>query len=174
MEDKVDGGWHVVGVDPGVQGGWAMLRVGGSPTGRAVLVDYGRTALFRGAKDNRLDPVVAAGAFRRALRGYAPPLVIEEVGGAPGQGVASTATLMHAAGLLEGVLVGLGVREVVRVAPAAWKAGMGLRGGKAGKGQSVALAEKLTGVRLGEHEAEAALLAWFAVTRGLCDGRKAL
>jgi hypothetical protein len=47
------------------------------------------------------------------------------------------------------------------MAPSRWKASYGLPGGKAGKAESIRMAERLTGVRLPEAEAEASLIDWF-------------
>lgn len=47
-------------------------------------------------------------------------VVVEQVGGMPGEGVSSSFAFGYAAGVIEGVAAGLGLR-VLKVAPAVWK-----------------------------------------------------
>ena len=164
----------VLGVDPGLDGGWALLVVEEGDE-RPTLLARGATTGLRVSGDRRrLDAVEVARALGGAMHDAdVSPIVVtavvEAVDAAPGQGVSSTGAFLRAAGVLEGVLAGLGVRRLERIAPAAWKASMGLRGGKAGKAESVALAQRLVGpVGVTEHEAEAILVAWCGVQRGLC------
>lgn len=152
----------ILGVDPGVRGGWAMLRL--LPDGRPRLEQYGTLPVMPGGRE--VDVIALARLWRGTVWAWEQVVaVVEGVGARPRQGVASTWAFGRATGAVEGVLAGLGVMEYRRPGAAAWKASYGL--GKA-KAQSSALAERLMGaVGLTEHEAEAALLAWWLAQRVL-------
>lgn len=143
---------RLLGVDPGsAAGGWALLAVEGD---RAQLLASGSFTGWQAVADWRaLLPIEAA--------------VIEDVHVAPKQGLVSAGKLMWAKGCAEGGLQGLGVPGVVLIPPARWKASMGLPGGLGGKAVAMMLAQRLLGVTLVEHQAEAALLAWAAYKLGL-------
>jgi Holliday junction resolvasome RuvABC endonuclease subunit len=149
-----------LGIDPGLRGGWAVVSV---KDGRDRPIRLEATGALPLSPCNRR---IDAQAFARTLRGMVwswPDTVgvVEAVNARPGQGLSSTWAFAHAAGTLEGVLAGLGVVEVRRIAPGAWKASYGLSGGKAGKAGSIELAKRLWRYAdLGEHEAEAMLMAW--------------
>jgi Holliday junction resolvasome RuvABC endonuclease subunit len=149
-----------LGIDPGLRGGWAVVSHQARRDRPIRLVQHGAVPVAGAAR--RID----AQAFAQTLRGMVwswPDTVgvVEAVNARPGQGLSSTWAFAHAAGALEGVLAGLGVREVRRITPGAWKAAYGLSGGKAGKAASIELAQRLSGaVGLSEHEAEAMLMAW--------------
>jgi hypothetical protein len=138
--------------------GRAVLRASGP-----VMVEEGdRTRVYAEGMLTAWEAVLDSfcGKPRRRVLG-----AIEAVGGSPQMGVASAFAFGRAAGVLEGVLAGLGLAEVARPAPAVWKARMGLAGGRKGKGESIALAARLTRTGaegLDEHVAEAVLVGWFA------------
>lgn len=156
---------YVIGVDPGINGGVAMVgpgpfdlagwlfmpkmdRVGGA--GRVRIVDA-RTA------SDKLSELIALISDRQAsIVG-----VVERVHAMPRQGVSSAFNFGHNAGMIEAALR-IHVDAVSSVPPSVWKKEMGL---SADKGQSVAMARD----RFGPHScfqyktkdgvAEAALIA---------------
>ena len=145
----------VLGLDPGLSGAWAILRC--SPG--CDLPDYLSSDRLPITDDKRID----AAWLHQTLRqhGRIGLAAVEDVGAAPGQGLGSTYVFGRAAGAAEAVLRCLEVDEHMLMAPSRWKASYGLPGGKAGKAESIRMAERLTGVRLPEAEAEASLIAWF-------------
>lgn len=145
----------VLGLDPGLSGAWAILRCS---TG-CDLPDYLSSDRLPITDDKRID----AACLHRALqqRGRIGLAAVEDVGAAPGQGLGSTYVFGRATGAAEAVLRCLEVDEHMLMAPSRWKASYGLPGGKAGKAESIRMAERLIGVRLPEAEAEACLIAWF-------------
>lgn len=157
----------VMGVDPGIRGGWAMLRV--LPGGGTIrLEQHGALPVVDPARGRVVD-IVALGRMWRGSVWSWPGVtaVVEGVGARPQQGVSSTWAFGRATGAVEGVLAGLGVVLYRRPAPGAWKASYGLKGGAGGKAASIALARRLTGLEgdLSDHEAEAILLAWWGAQR---------
>jgi len=99
---------RVVGIDPGLKGGLALIV---SEAGQAFAeqmpiagrsIDVAELALF--------------------LRGWGPDVVyIEKVGPMPKQGVVSTFTFGEGYGLVKGAIIALGYRLEL-VAPQTWKA----------------------------------------------------
>lgn len=154
------GSVHLLGVDPGLDGGWALLEPQHGRN-RATVVACGLLPRLRD-DPRRLDLEALARTWRHVLPGALGTVVaaIEAVDASPMQGRSSGFAFGRAAGALEGLLMGLGLSPVHRVLPSVWKARMGLPGGRKGKPASVALAHRLTGETMIEHEAEAALIAW--------------
>lgn len=115
---------RVLGIDPGAGGGIALL-VGDQL--KAVL-DMPALVVRRGKRDVRqVDAHLLAGVIRRTL-----PLdmvYIERVGAMPGQGVSSMFAFGRAAGVIEGVLAGLGV-PFDFLSPGHWKAAMNVSASK--------------------------------------------
>lgn len=145
----------VLGLDPGLSGAWAILRC--SPG--CELPDYLSSDRLPVTDDKRID----VAWLHRTLRqhGRIGLAAVEDVGAAPGQGLGSTFVFGRAAGAAEAVLKCLEVDQHMQAAPSRWKASYGLPGGRAGKAESIRMAERLLGIRLSEAEAEACLIAWF-------------
>jgi crossover junction endodeoxyribonuclease RuvC len=130
----------IVGIDPGLSGGLAMLDGGVFSACGAMPVDrVGR----RGSKEQ-----VAAAALRRLLMGWGLggpqahtdyEVVIEEVHAMPGQGVTSMFSFGRGMGRVEGVLGCFGV-PLIYVTPGRWKKHFGL---DADKKNALALARRL-------------------------------
>ena len=170
----------VVGIDPGKTGGIVRLRSD----------DWLHVAAFR-AEDTIL--VGRGGDYRvkamcALLRDLAPELVVLEKQQAMPpkvhgrvQGVASTASIMRAMGLWEGVLGALEVPHVL-VRPQVWQRRILAGAPGEGKARAIAVAERrLPGLNLTPgrctkpHEglADAACLAlWGLETRGVEDGER--
>jgi crossover junction endodeoxyribonuclease RuvC len=157
----------IIGIDPGVTGAIAAMTAAG-----ALLAVEDLPAYVTGT--GTVKRQVSAAAFAALVRELrvrhgvdAELAVIERVASRPGQGVSSTFSLGHTAGVIEGVLGALGV-PVVMVAPASWKKAIGLPPGSA-KDASAGLASRLFPAqaaswrRVKDHNrAEAALLAEWA------------
>lgn len=159
----------VLGIDPGLRGAVALLEV--SRRGRPQLVQVDDMPLHhpdgRQASRRVVDPVALSQLVRVATWDTA---VVEAVGPAPGQGVASMFSLGRSLGLVEGALAGLDGREVVMVAPGVWKGSLRLAGGVANKRRSVELACRLwpamANQLTNDGRAEAALIAaWWVMSR---------
>lgn len=118
----------MLGVDIGITGALALLG-----DGQATVYDMPTL----GERGRRAYDVAA---IARLLGELGPEVaVLEDVHAMPGQGVASTFTLGYGAGLLLGLLRGMGT-PVELVSPRAWKRDLGL--GK-DKRQSLELARQL-------------------------------
>lgn len=159
----------VLGIDPGLRGAVALLEV--SRRGRPQLVQVDDMPLHhpdgRPSAKRVVDPVALAQLVQGAAWDTA---VVEAVGPAPGQGVASMFSLGRSLGLVEGALAGLDGREVVMVAPGVWKGSLRLAGGVANKRRSVELACRLwpamANQLTNDGRAEAALIAaWWVMSR---------
>jgi crossover junction endodeoxyribonuclease RuvC len=151
----------IYGIDPGVTGAIALLVDGRLE----AVADLPAHAVSTGTVKRRLDAAGLAAIVRdwRARHGVDAELaVVERVGSMPGQGVASVFSLGRTAGVVEAVLLTLGV-PVEYAVPGTWKRAMGLT---VDKSASQAVASRMfprhagTWSRAKDHNrAEAALLA---------------
>ena len=122
---------EIAGIDPGITGAVAFVNV----VSKAVHIeDLPLTDL---GKRRTIDPytlgdIIAARQVRHVR--------IENVATRPGQGVSSSGNFMFGAGILWGVLGGLGIKSS-HIVPAKWKRDLGLLG--MGKDGSLALARRL-------------------------------
>jgi crossover junction endodeoxyribonuclease RuvC len=150
-----------VGIDPGLSGAVAFLD--GEELVEVVDMPVVRP---KGSK-----PRVDAGELTRVLANWAPvEAVVERVGPAPGAGVSSMFRFGYGAGVIEGVLAGLGVK-VVLVVPAVWKPAMRLG---SDKDRARAEAQRLFPAHAGQFvrvrddgRAEAALLGLYGARLAL-------
>jgi crossover junction endodeoxyribonuclease RuvC len=163
MEDGMTSLW-VLGVDPGQRGALVILRASDEPPQVCGWLDMPR--------DGKHVDVDVLGTWLRERAGALDAVVVEQVGSRPEQGVVSMFTFGQGLGAVLGALGALGVPKPLRPAPNAWKASMGLHGGKDGKTQSRKLAMRLlpASAHLFERvkddgRAEAALLAWWGALR---------
>ena len=119
----------VYGLDPGLTGAIAV-----AVNGTLVdVVDLPVRLEGSGKVKKRLDAAVMAAMVRevRKQHGIDSELaIIERVASMPRQGVASVFSLGHTAGVVEAVMLTLGVR-VHFVAPRVWKGAMGIGADKA-------------------------------------------
>lgn len=117
----------IIGVDPGSSGAIVILDKDGG-----YIAHLDMPTVKVGTK-NRVNGAAVA-AF---LRGHINALpfhhvsmmhaFIEQVGSMPKQGVSSMFTFGHAAGMVEGVITGLGIPHT-KITPQAWKKSAGLIG----------------------------------------------
>lgn len=127
----------VYGIDPGVTGAVACL-VNGVVHG---IEDIPVRFEGSGAVRRKLDSAGLASIVRgwRVQVGPDDELaIVERVGSMPGQGVASTFSLGHSAGAIEGVLQALGIRLQL-VPPQSWKRALGIGKDKAKSGAKASL-----------------------------------
>lgn len=101
----------ILGVDPGNSGALVVLKANGQ------YVDSMIIPLIMSGKSNRVNGAAIAAflAQHNIVQAY-----IEKVGAMPKQGVSSTFTFGHAAGLVEGVVSGRMI-PVTHIQPGAWK-----------------------------------------------------
>lgn len=108
----------ILGCDPGVSGAFVVID------GHGRHVDHLLMPTIKVGTKNRVN-----GAAVAAFIGQHQPehCYLEQVGAMPGQGTSSMFTFGHAAGLVEGVVTGMGI-PLTLVTPQAWKKGAGLIG----------------------------------------------
>ena len=111
---------YLIGIDPGVSGAIVVLQSATCPE----PVEWMRMPTVNQGKSSRVDAAAIARFLADFDVGHA---YIEQVGSMPGQGVASTFTFGHAAGVVEGVVIGQMI-PVTKVAPVTWKKRAGLIG----------------------------------------------
>lgn len=113
-----------------------MLKIGIDPgsSGAVVVMDESNNVIsslnmptVKVGQKNRVNGAAVAAFLRQFLITNEAHAYLEQVGAMPGQGVASMFTFGHAAGVVEGVLHGLGIPYTL-VTPQAWKKRAGLIG----------------------------------------------
>ena len=156
----------ILGCDPGLSGAFAFcegaeLRLFDMPTTIRDVARKQRRVIYELRLARLLQWQRLAGA---------EILVIEQVGGMPGQSGPAAFTFGYGVGLIVGIATSLGY-QIERVAPSHWKASMGVPADKSA-------ARRIAAERFPEHaamftrikddgRAEAALIAlWGQMTRG--------
>jgi crossover junction endodeoxyribonuclease RuvC len=152
----------ILGIDPGLSGGIAVL----DSYYRATIDAIDIPTHGEGAK-RRVD----AAAVMRFIRIWEPDIAfIERAGSMPGQGVASSFNYGRAAGALEAAVACAGI-PITMVEASVWKRALGLPGGKANKEMARQRAIQLFPsascfVRMKDHgRAEAALIAYYGLSK---------
>jgi Holliday junction resolvasome RuvABC endonuclease subunit len=131
----------VLGIDPGVNGAAALIRVEAGIIARC-----------------HIGPVILTLPLPAGL------VVVEAQHASPQMGVRSAFTLGQAYGAVRGFLAAAGHPAVVYVQPAVWRGSYGLGGGAAGKEAGIAMARDVLREPdrpLTHDEADAVLLAWW-------------
>lgn len=151
---------YIIGIDPGVSGAIVVLQSAAHP----VPIEWIRTPTVKQGKSSRVDAAAVARFLEDFDCGHA---YIEHVGSMPGQGVASTFTFGHAAGVVEGVVAAQMI-PVTKVTPQAWKKRAGLVGKDKDAARSRAIQlwprwDALGKKGEGQALADAALIARFGV-----------
>ena len=135
----------ILGIDPGMNGAAALIRVeAGKPPG-AVIAPLSDRWFLLATRDVRL-------------------VVVEAQHASPQMGTRSAFALGRAYGAVRGVLATLPGLRVEYVQPAVWRGSYGLSGGAAGKAAGVAMARDVLNDPerpLTHDEADAVLLAWW-------------
>lgn len=117
----------IIGVDPGVGGAVVVLNQKGE------YIDHLDMPSVKVGSKSRVNAAAIAAFLRKsidALPFHHVSLLhafIEQVGAMPKQGVSSMFTFGHACGVVEGVIIGLGI-PYTKVTPQAWKKSAGLIG----------------------------------------------
>lgn len=101
----------ILGIDPGCSGALVILDEKG------YVIDHLRTPIIKDGKQTKVN----GAAIARFLSGYdITHAYIEKVHAMPQQGVSSTFTFGHSAGLVEGIIQGLNIPYTM-ITPQAWK-----------------------------------------------------
>jgi crossover junction endodeoxyribonuclease RuvC len=108
-----------IGIDPGCSGALVVLAPDGTYMAGVLM------PTFKTGKSSRVNGA-ALGAFLRDYR-IGAHAYLESVHAMPKQGVTSVFTFGHAAGVVEGLLQGIGIPYTL-VQPTAWKRRAGLIG----------------------------------------------
>lgn len=112
----------IIGIDPGGSGALAVMLEDGT------LLDYLLMPTIKVGTKTRVNGAAIAAFIHRMIDDHRfAHCYLEQVGSMPGQGVSSTFTFGHAAGLVEGVITGAGL-PLTLVTPQAWKKQAGLIG----------------------------------------------
>lgn len=109
----------VIGIDPGCSGALVALNINGDH------VDHINTPTMKVGGSSRVNGAAVhawLSGLQTVSHGY-----LEQVHSMPGQGVSSTFNFGHAAGVVEGILQGMGIPYTL-VTPKAWKKSAGLIG----------------------------------------------
>ena len=151
-----------IGIDPGVSGGIVVLAC--YSVGEPVVMAAIRMPVVKVGKSSRVNGSAVADFLSDYDSGHA---FIERVGSMPGQGVASTFTFGHAAGLVEGVVTAMSI-PMTLVAPQTWKKRAGLIGTDkdAARSRAIQLWPKWSGLANkgeGQALADAALIARYGL-----------
>jgi crossover junction endodeoxyribonuclease RuvC len=110
----------LIGIDPGCSGALVVLAPDNA------LMDSMLMPTFKNGKSSRVNGA-ALGAWLKKFQHPSAHAILESVHAMPKQGVTSVFTFGHAAGVVEGLLQGLGIAYTL-VPPQTWKKRAGLIG----------------------------------------------
>lgn len=130
----------VVGIDPGCSGALVLVGAMGG------YIDHMNMPTIKVGTKSRVNGAAVAAWLRQYDIGHA---YLEQVGAMPGQGTASMFTFGHAAGVVEGILQGIGIPYTL-VTPQSWKKSAGLIGSDkdAARSRAIQLYPRLTQLSL--------------------------
>lgn len=111
----------IIGIDPGCSGAIVVMTEGGN-----YVAHLNMPTIKVGTK-SRVNGAAVAAFLREMIGEFNAHAYLEQVGAMPGQGVSSMFTFGHAAGVVEGLLQGLGIPYSL-ITPQAWKRRAGLIG----------------------------------------------
>ncbi|WP_434456519.1 hypothetical protein JQR85_13600 [Stutzerimonas urumqiensis] len=111
----------IIGIDPGCSGALVVLD------GKGSVVAHEQMPTVKVGTKSRVNGAAVAAFLRNNVCSLESHAFLEQVGAMPGQGVSSMFTFGHAAGVVEGILQGLGIPYTL-VTPQAWKKKAGLIG----------------------------------------------
>jgi crossover junction endodeoxyribonuclease RuvC len=138
----------IVGVDPGCSGALVAIDENGR------FIDALLMPVVTSGTNTRVNGAAVAAWLHQHCVTHA---FIEKVGSMPKQGVASTFTFGHAAGLVEGVVAGAGI-PITHLTPQRWKKEAGLIGSEKDAARSRAI-QLYPGLRLLDAKAKGQAIA---------------
>lgn len=149
----------VIGIDPGLDGGVAVVNSKGELLAHHKMPS--QTRLISRSRKRHYD----TSALNRLITTlqethHANQAAVERVASSPQMGVASAFSFGHGYGIIHGVLAGRSM-SVINVEPSVWKRKMMVSG--TDKKKSIAKAQELFGVKLSDGVAEAALIAYYVL-----------
>lgn len=150
----------VLGIDPGCSGALVLV------TEQGGYIDHLAMPTIKVGTKSRVNGAALA-AWIYEWRDELLHAYIEQVGAMPGQGTASMFTFGHAAGVVEGIVQGLGIAYTL-VTPQAWKKSAGLIGSDkdAARSRAIQLYPELRALDAkakGQAIADALLIARFGI-----------
>ena len=110
---------YIIGVDPGINGSISIL------TDNGEYVDHLLMPKMKVGTKNRVNSAAVVAWLKQYQ--CADCCYIEKVHAMPGQGVTSMFSFGHSAGIIEGIIVALGI-PITLVTPQSWKKKIGLIG----------------------------------------------
>ncbi|EAN4946445.1 hypothetical protein EH071_13920 [Salmonella enterica] len=148
----------VLGIDPGCSGALVLI------TEQGAYIDHLAMPTIKVGTKSRVNGAAVAAWVRQYGITHA---YLEQVGAMPGQGTASMFTFGHAAGVVEGIVQGLGIAYTL-VTPQAWKKSAGLigRDKDAARSRAIQLYPELRALdskAKGQAIADALLIARFGI-----------
>lgn len=154
----------ILAIDPGASGALAFFD---HVSGTLEVIDMPVVNVERGGKAKReISPALLAQVVRSMP---ASRCVVEKVGAMPGQGVSSMFQFGRGVGMIEGVTASLGL-PLHYVTPQRWQKDVGVRGGKDGaRLRAIELFPAYASLfarKKDDGRADAALIAWWAITKG--------
>lgn len=157
----------VIGCDPGAFGAVAIIN---TVDDSLTIIDMPTKKVKRGARlVNQVDAALLASELKPHVNDGEAVAFIERVHAMPGQGVSSMFAFGRAAGVLEGVLSGLGV-PFETVPPATWTKQMRSFGGKDGsRSRAIELYPSYSHLfarKKDDGRAEATLIACYGIEKG--------
>ena len=109
----------IIGIDPGISGAVILMETDGT------LLDALPMPSIKTGKASRVNAAAIVG-FLSQYSGF-EHCYIEQVSAMPGQGVSSMFSFGHSAGVVEGLIAGMGI-PYSKTTPQAWKKAYGLIG----------------------------------------------
>lgn len=148
----------VLGIDPGCSGALVLI------TDQGGYIDHLAMPTIKVGTKSRVNGTAVAAWIRQYGVSH---VYLEQVGAMPGQGTASMFTFGHAAGVVEGIIQGLGIAYTL-VTPQAWKKSAGLIGSDkdAARSRAIQLYPELRALDAkakGQAIADALLIARFGI-----------
>jgi crossover junction endodeoxyribonuclease RuvC len=110
----------IIGIDPGISGAIVLIDSHGG------YIDSVMMPSIKTGKSSRVNAAAIVG-FLSDYKSVICHCYIEQVGAMPGQGTSSMFNFGHSAGVVEGLIAGMGI-PYSKITPQAWKKAYGLIG----------------------------------------------
>lgn len=158
----------IIGIDPGVSGAIVIMGNNGH------YLDHLLMPVIKVGSKSRVSGAAVHRFISEWVEDMQAHCYLEQVGAMPGQGVSSMFSFGHAAGLVEGVITGLGI-PLTLVTPQAWKKHAGLIGQDkdASRSRAVQLFPEIRALEQkgkGQAIADALLIARYGLTLQVGSG----